>query len=117
MEEVKDPERVLVNVASILFVMAVEGVVGRSNCLYMATATISPLFILIDLVRTAHPRVFDVERKKEVVYSLLLVVRFFSTPIYSLVYNMTLNVYPTSLRSVSSSTNSAFSSIKVWINQ
>ena len=98
MEEVRNYDQVLVDVASILFVMAIEGVVGRSNCLYIATATISPLFILIDLVRTAHPRVLDGERKKEVIYSLLLVVRFISTPIYPLVYNMTLNVYPTSLR-------------------
>ena len=100
MAEVRNYDQVLVDVASILFVMAIEGVVGRSNCLYIATATISPLFIVIDLIRTAHPKVFNSEEKSHAIYGLLLVVRFISTPIYSLVYIMTLNVYPTSLRLV-----------------
>ena len=110
MEEVKNPAKVLVDVSSIFFVMAIEGVVGRSNCLYSATAAISPLFMLIDLIRTAHPKVFNSEEKSHAIYGLLLVVRFISTPIYSLVYIMTLNVYPTSLRLVYMSFNSALCS-------
>ena len=85
-------------VAGILFTMVIEGIIGRRNCLLIYTTLIFFIAMVTDLVQDANSKVLSDKLKEQNVTSINYIIRFLSQPLKSLIYLMTLSIYPSALR-------------------
>ena len=88
----------ILGVAGLLFTMVVEGILGRRNCLMIYMSLIFIIGIFSDLMQKANSSVLtDLQKETNTIF-LRHVMQFFSEPIISLIYLMTLTIYPGALR-------------------
>ena len=88
----------ILGVAGLLFTMVVEGILGRRNCLMIYMSLIFIIGIFSDLMQKANSSVLtDLQKETNTIF-LRHVTKFFSEPIISLIYLMTLTIYPGALR-------------------
>ena len=91
-------DQVVMGLAGILLTMTIEGILGRRNCLVIYSTLISMAAMFCDLLQRANVNVLTDIEKYENVNIIQHFIRFFADPVNSLVYLMTLSVYPYSLR-------------------
>ena len=88
----------ILGVAGLLFTMVIEGILGRRNCLMIYMSLIFIIGIFSDLMQKANSSVLtDLQKETNTIF-LRHVTKFFSEPIISLIYLMTLTIYPGALR-------------------
>ena len=88
----------ILGVAGLLFTMVIEGILGRRNCLMIYMSLIFIIGIFSDLMQKANSSVLtDLQKETNTIF-LRHVMQFFSEPIISLIYLMTLTIYPGALR-------------------
>ena len=87
-------DQVVMGLAGILLTMTIEGILGRRNCLVIYSTLISMAAMFCDLLQRANVNVLTDIEKYENVNIIQHFIRFFADPVNSLVYLMTLSVYP-----------------------
>ena len=78
--------------------MVIEGIIGRRNCLLIYTTLLFLVAVVTDLVQDANSKVLSDKLKEQNVTSINYIIRFLSQPLKSLIYLMTLSIYPSALR-------------------
>ena len=88
----------IVGVGGILFTMGIEGFLGRRNCLMIFMLLLAVIALVTDIMQKANSAVLNDKQKNTNVFFIKLVQTFIFEPINSLIYLMTLSIYPSALR-------------------